>query len=198
MLAPVNTAPYRYGMANVRTRREAWVDAALQALAAGGPDAVRVEALAARLGVTKGGFYWHFADRQALLEEMLDIWEQAGTEDIIARVERQPANPRAKLQQLFQLAPSATFFAGELALRDWSRRDRDVAARLRRVDNRRMGYLRSLFGQFCRDENDVEARSMLAYSLLIGSYFITAQHGDRTRSQLLQLAVDRLLSESWE
>jgi hypothetical protein len=86
----------------------------------------------------------------------------------------------------------------ELAVRDWSRRDSDVAERVRRVDNRRMGYLRSLFGQFCADEDDVEARSMLAYSLVIGSYFIAAQHGDKTRSQVLRLAIDRLLSESWD
>lgn len=183
-------------VANVRTPRGGWVDAALQALAAGGPDAVRVEALAASLGVSKGGFYWHFTDRHALLEEMLDTWERAGTEDVIARVESQPANARAKLRQLFELAQSADF-AVELALRDWSRRDSDVAERLRRVDKRRMGWLRSLFGQFCVDENDVEARSMLAYSLLIGSYFIAAEQDDRTRSQMLQLAVDRLLSESW-
>jgi AcrR family transcriptional regulator len=184
-------------MANVRTPRGAWVDAALQALAAGGPDAVRVEALAVRLGVSKGGFYWHFTDRQALLDEMLDTWEKAMVEDVIARVESQPADARAKLRHLFELAPSADF-AVELALRDWSRRDTDVAKRLRRVDNRRMAWLRSLFEQFCVGEDDVEARSMLAYSLLVGSYFIAAQHGDRTRYQMLQLALDRLLSESWD
>ena len=55
-------------MANVRTPREAWIEAALQALATGGPDAIRVEALAASLGVSKGGFYWHFENRQALLD----------------------------------------------------------------------------------------------------------------------------------
>ncbi len=158
---------------------------------------MRVEALAVSLGVSKGGFYWHFTDRQALLEEMLDTWEEAGTEDIIARVESQPADPRVKLRQLFELSPSADF-AVELAIRDWSRRDSDVAERLHRVDTRRMGYLRSLFGQFCVDESDVEARSMLAYSLLIGSYFIAAQHGGKTRSQVLQLAIDRLLGESWD
>ena len=85
-------------VANVRTPRGAWIDAALQALAAGGPDAVRVEALAVRLGVSKGGFYWHFTDRQALLEEMLDTWEKTVVEDVIARVESQPADPRAKLR----------------------------------------------------------------------------------------------------
>jgi AcrR family transcriptional regulator len=180
-------------VAKIRTPRGAWVRAALQALAAGGPDAVRVEALAVDLGVSKGGFYWHFADRQALLTEMLDTWEKAGTEDIIARVESQSADPRAKLQRLFELTSSPEGLAVELAVRDWSRRDDDVAERLRRVDNRRIGYIRSLFGPFCTDENDVEVRSMLAYTLVIGSYFIAAEHGDKTRSQVLQLAIDRLL-----
>jgi AcrR family transcriptional regulator len=178
-------------VATVRTPRGAWVDAALQALAAGGPDAVRVEALAASLGVSKGGFYWHFKNRQALLEEMLDGWEKTVVEDPIERVESRPAEPRAKMQQLFELAQSVDF-AVELAIRDWARRDGDVAERVRRIDNRRMEYLRSLFGQLDLDEGDVEARSMLAFSLFIGSYFIAAEHGDRTRSQVLQLAIDRL------
>lgn len=184
-------------MAKVQTPRAAWIEKALQALAAGGPDAVRVEALAVSLGVSKGGFYWHFTDRRELLEETLDAWEKAGTEDVITLVESGPADPRAKLQQLFQLASSADFEV-ELALRDWARRDKGVAGRLRRVDSRRMEYLRSLFGQFCADEDDVEVRSMLAFSLFIGSYFITAKHGDRSRSQVLQLAIDRLLSKSWD
>jgi AcrR family transcriptional regulator len=181
-------------VANVRTPRGAWVDAALRALAAGGPDAVRIEALAVSLGVSKGGFYWHFKDRPALLEELLDTWERVVVEDVIALLESQPADPRAKLQQLFDLVQSVDFEV-ELALRDWSRRDSEVAERVRRVDNRRMEYLRSLFGQFCPDEDDVETRSMLAFSLFIGSYFIAAQHGDRTRPEVLQLAVDRLLGE---
>ena len=158
---------------------------------------MRVEALAVSLGVSKGGFYWHFTDRQALLDEMLDTWEKAMVEDVIARVESQPADPRAKVQQLFDLAPSVDF-AVELALRDWARRDRDVAQRLHRVDNRRIEWLRLLFGQFLADEDDVEARSMLTYSLLIGGYFFSAAHDDKTRSQVLQLAVDRLLGESWD
>jgi AcrR family transcriptional regulator len=183
-------------VANVRTPRGAWVDAALQALAAGGPEAVRVEALATSLGVSKGGFYWHFADRQALLEEMLDSWEKAVVEDVIADVESQPADPRGKLQQLFELAQSVDFVV-ELAVRDWSRRDGEVAERVRRIDGQRMEYLRSLFRQLDIDEDDVEVRSMLVMSLFVGSYFIATQHGSRTRSQVLQLAVDRLSSESW-
>lgn len=184
-------------VALVRTPRDEWVDAALEALAEGGPDAVRVEALAVRLGVSKGGFYWHFTGRPALVEEMLDAWQRAAVEDVIDRIESHPAGPRAKLQKLFELAMSADGLSAELAVRDWSRRDSDVAERLHQVDNRRMGYLRSLFAQFCVDEDDVEARSMLAFSLYVGSHFVVAEHGDRTRPQVLQLAWDRLLSDSW-
>ena len=161
-------------VAKVRTPRGAWVDAALQALAAGGPDAVRVEALAACLGVSKGGFYWHFTDRQALLDEMLDTWEKAVVEDVIARVESQPADPRAKLQHLFELAPSVDFRrrAGPPGL---------VAARPARSPSGCAGSTTGAWStcarcsaQFCADEDDVEARSMLAFSLFIGSYFIAA------------------------
>jgi len=186
-------------MAKARTPRGAWVEAALQALATGGPEAVRVEALATRLGVSKGGFYWQFEDRQELLKEVLDSWEQSVVGDVIAQVESEPGDPRGKLQHLFELAStsSADLLQVELALRDWSRRNADVAARLHRVDNRRIEYLRSLFGPICVDEDDVEARSMLAFSLFIGSNFIVAEHRGRSRSQVLQLAIDRLLEESW-
>src|SRR4051794_28142134 len=136
-------------MAKARTPRGAWIEAALRALAAGGPEAVRVEALAKDLGVSKGGFYWHFEDRAALLAEALASWEKSGTEDVIATVDGGSGEPRRKLRRLFELAPSAKqLFAVELALRDWSRRDPGVAARLRRVDARRLTYLRSLFAQF--------------------------------------------------
>ena len=183
-------------MAQARTPRGAWIDAALNALAGGGPDAIRIEALAATLGVSKGGFYWHFKDRQALLDEMLDSWEKAMVEDVIASVESQPVDPRSKLQHLFALA-STVDFTVELAIRDWSRRVAEVAARLRRIDGRRMDYLRSLFGQLCDDnEDEVEARSMLTYSLFVGSYFIATQHDDKSRSEVLQLAIDHLLNES--
>ncbi|HEX8752863.1 MAG TPA: helix-turn-helix domain-containing protein, partial [Solirubrobacterales bacterium] len=148
-------------MAKVRTPREAWIEAAMRALAAGGPEAVRVEALAKELGVSKGGFYWHFEDRRALLEETLDAWERSGTEEVIATVEGGAGDPRERLRRLFAMAPSARgLFAVELALRDASRRDRDLARRLRRVDDRRMEFLRALFRELCAGEEEVEARSL--------------------------------------
>lgn len=180
-------------MAYTRTPRAGWIDAGLRALAAGGPEAVRVEPLARELGVTKGGFYGYFENRDALLDEMLDAWERTLVDDVIERVEAQEGDPRTKLLHLAALA-SDKAVQTDLAVRDWARRDRKVARRLRRVDNRRMAYMRSLFGAFCVDADDVEARCTLAFSLWIGSHFIAADHGERSRADILKLTFQRLLT----
>ncbi|HXO53222.1 MAG TPA: helix-turn-helix domain-containing protein [Mycobacterium sp.] len=181
-------------VAITRTPRNGWIDEGLRALAAGGPDAVRVEALARTLGVTKGGFYGHFSDRSALLAEMLDSWERMSTREVIERVEREGGDARVKLRKAGALTFSRTLLPIDLAVRDWARRDPAVAKRLRRVDNQRMEYLRELFGTFCSDEDDIEARSMLAFSLLIGNHFMAADHGTRSRAEVIDLAAKLLES----
>jgi len=177
-----------------RTPRSRWIEEGLRALAAGGPDAVRVEALAQALGVTKGGFYGHFADRGALLEEMLDSWERKATDEVLERVERKGGDVRTRLRRAGALTFSSELLPIDLAIRDWARRDQAVAERLRRVDNRRMEYLCLLFGALCPDEEEVEARCILAFSLVIGHHFLAADHGARSHADVLGLAARWLLA----
>ncbi|MFI9150138.1 TetR/AcrR family transcriptional regulator [Streptomyces sp. NPDC053367] len=183
--------------ATPRTPRGKWIEEGLRALSAGGPEAVRIESLAQALGVTKGGFYGYFANRGALLEEILDTWEREVTEAVIERVESAGGDARTKLGTLFTLAGSGdtpmTGTAAELAVRDWARRDASVAERLRRVDNRRMAYLRSLYGEICADEDDVEVRCFITFSLRIGNHHIAAEHGTRSRAEVLELTRKWLL-----
>jgi AcrR family transcriptional regulator len=179
-----------------RTPRDRWIEQGLSALAAGGPDAVRIEPLAQALGVSKGGFYWHFKDRQALLEEMLDAWERTWVDEVIETVEaeNEDEDARSRLRRLFALAvaSSGELLKIELAIRNWARRDKTVAKRLRQVDNRRMNYMRSLFGAICENDDDVEARCLLTFSLFIGGPFISADHRGRSRTEVLELALERL------
>jgi AcrR family transcriptional regulator len=164
-------------------------------LGVGGPDAVRVEKLAQALGVTKGGFYWHFDDRNALLEEMLDTWERLVIDEAIARVESGGGDPRAKLRRLFALTESVgEVWNIELAIRDWARRDAHVADRLRRIDNRRMDYMRELFRSLCADEDEVEVRCTLVMSLFVANKFITADHAPRSRTDVLKLALEHVVA----
>src|SRR3954454_25212776 len=94
-------------MAMASGKREAltsddWTRAALDALARGGLSAVAVEPLAKELGATKGSFYWHFADRSALIAAALALWEQRDTDAIIAAVDRAD-DATARLRNLLRL-----------------------------------------------------------------------------------------------
>jgi hypothetical protein len=64
-----------------------------------------------------------------------------------------------------------------------------VAGRLKRVDKRRMDYLRSLFGAFSDDEDDAEVRCLLFHSLWIGAHFIAADHRGRSRAEVVKHAL---------
>ncbi|HLK77913.1 MAG TPA: TetR/AcrR family transcriptional regulator [Streptosporangiaceae bacterium] len=176
-------------MAVSRTPRGRWVEEGLRALGEGGPDAVRIEPLAQAIGVSKGGFYWHFADRGALLDEVLDMWERVNLSEVIEAVERGGGDARARLRRLFALAYAGTgAVRTDLAVREWARRDPAVAQRVRRVDNRRMEYLRGLFGALGGDEVEVEARCLMVLSLWMGSHFLAADHGGHSRAEVLERA----------
>jgi AcrR family transcriptional regulator len=179
--------------APTRTTRDAWIEAGLSALADGGPDAVRIDVLAQTLGVTRGGFYHQFDSRPAFLGELLDTWERQSTDEVLERVEREGGDARTKVGRAGMLTFSDALLPIDLAVRDWSRRDTAVADRLRRVDNSRMDYLRAQIATFCDDPDDVEARALLAFSLAIGNHFVAADHGDRSRAQVLRRATARLL-----
>lgn len=123
------------------TGRDEWVQAAIEALVQAGAEGVRVEALARDLGVTKGSFYWHFADRAALLDGVLEAWERGaradleeaaaapGAEDRIAALLRRLARPGTGI-------PDAEIHA-------WARRDRSVAERVWEVERARVVFLKS-------------------------------------------------------
>ena len=76
-------------------QREDWFAQGVRALREGGVEAVRVEPLARSLGVTKGSFYWHFADRPALLEALLALWERE-TAEVVTEAAR-AATPAQRL-----------------------------------------------------------------------------------------------------
>ncbi|MEV0118597.1 hypothetical protein AB0H77_36020 [Streptomyces sp. NPDC050844] len=69
---------------------------------------------------------------------------------------RRVVDAKARLRHLFAIVDTGdgldTDVTTDLAIRDWARRDPAIAERVRRVDNRHMGYLRSLFRAFCADE----------------------------------------------
>ncbi|MEU4343179.1 TetR/AcrR family transcriptional regulator [Nocardia sp. NPDC023852] len=176
-----------------RTTRARWIAAGLEALARGGPDAVRVETLATELGVTKGGFYGHFDGRPAFLMEMLDEWERRCTKEVIAHADAEGGDAADKIRRAGRLTFSEDLHRIDLAIRAWARNDQSVATRLRRIDNERMQFLRTMFGAFITDPDEIEARSILTFTLAIGRHFIVADHPGYTKREAIQLAGEHLL-----
>ncbi|MEU4449335.1 TetR/AcrR family transcriptional regulator [Actinosynnema sp. NPDC050801] len=170
-----------------RRTRDDWTGVALRALAEGGVAAVAVEPLAARLGATKGSAYWHFPNREALLKATLERWEREHTEAVIEIVESVP-EPLDKLRLLFatvleHVEDSAVELA-MLAAKD----DPAVEPVLRRVTDRRIGYLEELFAELGFDADVAHQRAVLAYSVYLGQAQLLSStpHVVKARRQLLE------------
>jgi AcrR family transcriptional regulator len=161
-----------YGRAGT-LKAEDWVEAARAAMAEGGVDAVAVEPLARRLGVTKGSFYWHFKDRRALLEATLERWEEESTEARIS-AGRRISDPRERLirlgEEVFGDAPLEGDESGkllidrgvELAISD-AADDAIVRPFLRRVTEHRIGYLEESFRELGLPKEEAWYRALLIY-----------------------------------
>ncbi|MEV0319685.1 TetR/AcrR family transcriptional regulator [Streptomyces sp. NPDC050658] len=153
--------------AKPRLSAQDWADAALAAIADGGLAAVAVEPLAVRLGTTKGSFYWHFANRDALIEAALNRWAEIHTEGTIQEVEAEP-DPRRRIRLLFAEAiASATSDPLEVALLATASHPQ-VAEVMRRVTDRRVAYVAELFAALGFPEAEARRRGLLAYTVYLG------------------------------
>jgi AcrR family transcriptional regulator len=159
------------GRSSRRLGADDWARAALEALGEGGVAAVRVEALAPRVGASKGSFYWHFADRAALIDAALAIWERESTEAVIAELEAIEDAP-ARLRRLFALAfgdrAGGRVDAGLAAHAG----DPQVGPVLRRVTQRRLAFLEATYRELGHPPATARHRALAAYSAYIGLYAV--------------------------
>ena len=154
----------------IRLDAAAWIAAAFDALAQGGVDAVRIEPLAKALTITKGSFYWHFADRRALLDAMLTAWTQ-GRITAIGEQAARHGNPAAVLRDLAALYTHRANVRGlavELAIRSLARSDEQAAKAVRSVDRERLRHVTELFAGLGWPPSVAQARAVLFYSYLFG------------------------------
>lgn len=163
-----------------------WEGAALDLIAEQGVAAVAVEPLARRLGVTKGSFYWHFANRDALLEATLRRWEHADAEDLMAQVDR-IVDPRERLVELFRRTSremrSHVIYSALLKALDHPA----VQPVMQRVSQRRIQYLAVAFRSLGMSRREAMDRGRLAYSAYVGFLQL-----------MLQLRLQRMESAEFE
>lgn len=153
--------------------------AGLDALRKGGVGEVRVERLAADLGITKGSFYWHFRNRGELLEAILEFWSRQMTDLEFERVESLDKDLEVRLHALAEDVLEKGMGRYDPAIRAWARSDRKVAAAVAQVDRRRVRALGEFFEQAGFESEEARVRARLFYTFLLGEPQVRSPQRER-------------------
>lgn len=153
-----------------RGSREVWLEAALEAFVESGLDAVKVQPLASRLNLSRTSFYWFFKDRAALLDALLDSWEQTNTRSLIAATEAYAETITEAVLNLTSVFLDDGPFKSriDLAVRGWAHQSDAVAARVNTADEARLDAIRRMFMRFDFEPSEADVRARTVYLVQIG------------------------------
>jgi AcrR family transcriptional regulator len=142
-----------------------WIDFGLKTLAKSGFTALKAEPLAKALGVSRGSFYWHFADIGAFHAAVLNRWREVATERVIRDVEAAEGEDSLAVLLRLTFGSKLTF---ERAVRSWAANDARARAAVVAVDRRRLDYIESLLRKAGLAEDTARARAQILFWAFFG------------------------------
>lgn len=171
-----------------RPDRDDWLRAARATLIRSGYSQIKIDHLARKLGVTRGGFYWRFKSRDELLASLLHDWEETNSSAILAAL-GQPGPPLDRFKALVQVWLAETDYspAYDSAVRDWSRVSPMVAQAVARVDAKRIEAFRELFLDAGCAPDEALIRARVTYFHQVGYYAIGLRESRKTRDDYAAL-----------
>jgi AcrR family transcriptional regulator len=177
---------------------DAWIEAGFKEIARSGVDGVRIEVLAKKLGVTKGGFYRRFRDRAALLDGILQNWSAGRIAAIEQQTSLDGATARDRLRALIRLYSERMNTEGmavELAIRQWARSDKAAANAVTSVDAARLKNVGLLYRATGLEPEAADAQAFLFYCFIFGQSLLFLERGARKRAQLIARSAEKLLDD---
>ncbi|CAB4595827.1 MAG: TetR family transcriptional regulator [Actinobacteria bacterium] len=178
--------------ANTKVGKDDWIRAALEVIAVEGVGGGKVEALAARLGITKGSFYWHFSDRRDLVEGALDLWYRLATAEVIERLDRID-DPERRLRALFAESFGDIVNGPIDALLVGQADDPVIGPTVVRVTEERLAFLTRAYRDLGLPRGRAAARARLAYAAYLGMSQLRRIPGGTTSTPREQSVLDREL-----
>lgn len=178
----VNTVLYGRDIMSDQLSAQDWLDQGLKALATSGVAALKAEPLAKAMGVSRGSFYWHFADIGAFRTAILAYWREVSAERVIAGLEAAGLNENPLLQLLRRTFSSR--LALEKAVRSWAVFDAEAQRAVQAIDRRRVDYIELMLRKAGLAEGVAQARAQILYWAFVG-YALS----DRPLSKAKQQAV---------
>jgi AcrR family transcriptional regulator len=186
-------APYSAEQPRGRLGSANWLDAARDAFVSGGIAAVKIEPLAALLGVTVGSFYWHFPNRAALHSELLNDWKTRNSAAMVtAASEGTTAKERFDAFLNVWVKEEGYSSAYDAAVRDWARTSLNVRCVVHAVDAFRVSLLRGIFESLGYDADRAEVRARITYFHQVGFYALDLRDDEQTRLRLRPLYFEAL------
>lgn len=152
-----------------------WEQQALEMIAEQGIRAVSVESLARRMGVTKGSFYWHFPNRDALLEQSLQRWEKHDETNLHAALGA-ITDPRDRLRSFFRRTGQEKLTHNVYSALCSAADHPKVEPLLERVAERRMRHIETAFEEIGFESAEAAHRARLTYSTYLGFLQLQRQH----------------------
>lgn len=152
-----------------------WERAALELIAEKGVQALAVEPLARRMGITKGSFYWHFSGRESLLEQALQRWEEHDSRNL-AKSLGEISNPRDRLISFFRRVGKEKLTHEVYSELCAAAGHAQVEPVLERVANRRMEHLSAAFEEMGMPTTQARNQARLIYSVYLGFLQLQRQH----------------------
>jgi AcrR family transcriptional regulator len=160
--------------------KKTWLKEGLKVLAESGVDGLTIENLAARLSVTKGSFYHHFANRALYAEELLKFWETENTLKI-KHLADEIKDPQERIKRLIELT-SRLPHEPEVAIRAWALRNPLARTYQKRIDRMRLSYLEQVHSLLTTNKEKARMGAQLAYAVLVGSQqMVPAIQGKRLK-----------------
>lgn len=148
-----------------RLTKSDWLAAGMKAMVDAGPELLKAEPLARRLGTTKGSFYWHFTDVPAFHAALLAAWEAQAEADALAAIAGETA-PAAQLRHLAQsIADTPKARAVEPSIRAWARDNTLAMQAIVRVDAKRLTHMQALLSELDIDNPEM---ARILYSASVG------------------------------
>lgn len=151
-----------------KASREDWLQATLDVLRERGIEGVKVVAIARRLGLTSGSFYWHFKNLKDLLDSVLTYWEEALTGHIIEDALRFEGPPKERIRLLMQQVIREDASRPDGAIAVWAKSDADAALSYKRAMDRRFEFSLWLFQEAGFEPKDAEIRGRMMVMTLMG------------------------------
>lgn len=178
-------------MTRKRFSADDWLDLALTALAQDGPDALKLDAICARAGLTKGSFYHHFDDHTAFLKAVVSLWRRRQTDDVIAESSSHD-DPEEVVDALLDHALKIDYQL-ELGIRELARKHPDIAGTVRQIDEVRADFMTQIYAQrFDLPADKVRDVAYLEYSAFAG-FMLLDPTMDEARQRRLAEAFDEIV-----